>query len=403
MDKNRKIARNFDLMGANEFLAALRFFYPISIIYFAAVTGSYATAMGVFSIATIAMALLEVPTGVLSDKWGRRNLLIVGCIFETIAVLCYAIASTHFVLSGTYWLYLGGVFFGLSGSLFSGNNYALLYESAESLRQRHRLAHILGRNSSMEQLGLATASATAGLLLWWGVDMEVLFWLTLIPMSLTIVTALLTIEPPRHSLSESNPWGHMKDAFLLILRNKELRLLALCSSWKAGWGLASHSFLPKFIETVWPMWAVPFYRFGQNTIGFISYWIAGTVTKKFSPLKTLLGTSLISDVVSLLAFWISSLFSPFLLMLSQFNWAIGNTATETLQQQHFSKEQRSTMGSLISLCTSITNALAAITLGLIADHLGVRNALILVALIILPVAFFYLALYKNNKNAKNTL
>jgi len=39
-----KLARNFTLMGANEFLAALRLFYPISILYFSEITGSLTTA-----------------------------------------------------------------------------------------------------------------------------------------------------------------------------------------------------------------------------------------------------------------------------------------------------------------------------------------------------------------------
>lgn len=403
MDKKSyqsKLAKNLTLMGANELFAALRFFYPISILYFADVTGSFAVAMGVYSCATIVGALLEVPTGVLSDKWGRRNIFVLGCTIEWLAAFCYAMAATHFLMGGTAWLYIGAACFGISGSLFSGNNYALLYETAECLRQRHRLAHILGRNSSMEQLGLAGASAVAGILLWFGASFEMLFWLTLIPMSCALIAALMTTEPPRHSLSESHPWAHMKDAFHLIVQNKELRLLAICSAWKTGWGMSSHSFLPKFIETVWPVWAVPFYRLGQNIIGFFSYWFAGKVTDKFTPLKTLFGMSLISDGLSLIAFGIANLVSPFLLMLSQVNWAVGNTANDTLQQQHFSKEQRSTMGSLISLLSSLMNAIAAVILGLFTDHIGPQNTLLVIAVMMLPISFGYLSLYKTNKNAK---
>ncbi|MCB1559435.1 MAG: MFS transporter [Alphaproteobacteria bacterium] len=399
-DLNAKLAKNITLMGANEFFAALRFFYPISILYFAEVTGSFAVAMGIFACATIVGALLEVPTGVLSDKWGRRNIFVLGCVIEWLAAFCYAMAATHFLIGGTAWLYIGAACFGTSRSLFSGNNYALLYETAECLRQRHRLAHILGRNGSMEQLGLATASAVAGILLWFGGSFEMLFWLTLIPMSCALIAALMTTEPPRHSMSESHPWAHMKDAFHLIVQNRELRLLAICSAWKTGWGMSSHNFLPKFIETLWPVWAVPFYRLGQNIIGFFGYWFAGKVTDKLSPLKTLFCLSFISDGLSLIAFGISNLVSPFLLMLSQINWTVGNTANDTLQQQHFSKEQRSTMGSLISLLSSMTYAIAAVILGLFADHIGVQNTLLVIAVIMLPVTFGYLSLYKTNKNAK---
>ncbi|MDD3019361.1 MAG: MFS transporter [Alphaproteobacteria bacterium] len=392
-----KLARNFTLMGANEFLAALRLFYPISILYFSEITGSFTTSMGVFSVATITMAILEVPTGILSDKWGRRNLLIMGCLLEFLATLAYALGGTSFLFNGTIWLYIGGILFGMAGSLFSGNNYALLYETAQSLRQRHRLSHILGRNASMEQLGLALASAAGGGLLWFGTGFDTLVWLTLIPMGLAIVTAIMVMEPPRHSISESNAWNHMKEALHLLITNKQLRLLTLCSGWKTGWGLASHSLMPKFIEMVWPLWAVPFYRFGQNLVGFVSYWLAGKVTDKLTPLKTLVGASFLSDVISVISVSLANLFSPFLLFITQFNWAVGNTANDTLQQHQFSAEQRSTMGSLISLTISIINALAALALGLIADTFGVTTALICTAIITMPVALGYFKLYQTDK------
>ena len=48
--------------------------YPMSIlavVWFYQVTGSYTTAAMMFAIQTISQALLEIPTGVLSDKYSR--------------------------------------------------------------------------------------------------------------------------------------------------------------------------------------------------------------------------------------------------------------------------------------------------------------------------------------------
>lgn len=400
MDKKyeiRKLARNYNLMGLNELFGALRLFYPISILYFTEITGSFAAGMGVFSFATLSMALLEIPTGILSDKWGRRHLLILGCLFEFLAVASYAFAASPFLVSGTIWLYTGGFFFGLAGALFSGNNYALLYETAQNLKQNNKLPHILGRNSSMEQFGLAISGVLAGLLLWLGIDFHTLVLLSLIPMGLNIGVAVLTTEPPKHYMTEDNAWQHMKYATRLLIGNKELRLLALCSSWKTGLGMSTHLFMPKFIETVWPLWAVPFYRTGQNLVGALSFWFAGKVTDRFGQIKALMSSSLLSEGLSVISYVFSNAFSPFLLFITQSTWAIGNTADNALQQKHFSSAQRSTMGSLISFMGSIFNAIMAVSLGFIADMIGGRYALILIAIAGAPVIIGYYFLYRNDK------
>ena len=65
---------------ARHNILALKFFsfidalYPMSIlavVWFYQVTGSYTTAAMMFAIQTISQALLEIPTGVLSDKYSR--------------------------------------------------------------------------------------------------------------------------------------------------------------------------------------------------------------------------------------------------------------------------------------------------------------------------------------------
>src|SRR6187549_747740 len=106
-----------------NFLVDFRFFTPVAILYFAQVTGSFASGMMVFSVIMLSAALWEVPTGVLSDRVGRKRTVILGAIASTAAVVFYAIGGSFAALA------VGAVLEGLSRALFSGNNDALLYDT----------------------------------------------------------------------------------------------------------------------------------------------------------------------------------------------------------------------------------------------------------------------------------
>ena len=58
-----------------NFFLDYKLYAPISIIYFTSITHSFALGMSIFSIEMVSSALLEIPTGVISDRIGRKKLL----------------------------------------------------------------------------------------------------------------------------------------------------------------------------------------------------------------------------------------------------------------------------------------------------------------------------------------
>src|SRR6476659_1834315 len=61
--------RNIRILYIHNFLVDFRILDAFRPIYFAQITGSYTLAMAVFSVAWITSSLVDIPTGVLSDKW----------------------------------------------------------------------------------------------------------------------------------------------------------------------------------------------------------------------------------------------------------------------------------------------------------------------------------------------
>ena len=118
------IQKNIRLFKIDAFLGG---FWPLStlaIIYFQQITQSYALAMLVWSISNLTQTFGEIPTGIYSDKIGRRKTLILASASILICFLLWALAGQF---QQSLFLFIGAVFWGLSDSFLSGTNEALMY------------------------------------------------------------------------------------------------------------------------------------------------------------------------------------------------------------------------------------------------------------------------------------
>lgn len=350
--------------------------------------------MSVFAVMGVAQAVFEIPTGVLADKIGRRRILIVGSMAEFIGVLCYFLSFSPSY--GLTLLYAGAISFGFSNAMFSGNNDAMLYETLSFYKRPHEVSRLIGRVSSMGQMALAASGVLATICLWAGLTYRDLMMLSLISVGISVCLSLFTIEPPRHQREESHTGQHLLQAFHLILKHPHLRWLALASAIRTGLSQPAQSFMPAFVETVWPLWLTPLYRTAQNGIGSLGFWFSGRITKRIGTLKALFIGTAVSSSLSLIAYVFASVFSPLLLIITQLSYAVTRTADGALQQATFSNAQRATMGSLISFAGAIVGGLSSLLIGFLADSMGASSSLIILLLCSMPVSVIYFILYRRD-------
>ena len=115
--------KNVLLLSLIQFFNQINFYSVIIILYFTDITGSYMLGMSIFSITTISTAILEIPTGILSDKIGRKKTIVIGSI-------CSIVSNTILLLAKNYnLLIIYALFSGLEKALFSGNNDAYVYDN----------------------------------------------------------------------------------------------------------------------------------------------------------------------------------------------------------------------------------------------------------------------------------
>lgn len=381
--------KNIWLITFFNFFLEFRLFAPVAVMYFQHVTGSFTLGMSVFSLVFVSSAFFEIPTGIFSDKVGRKKTIVFGTLATISALVFYAVGIS------TIFLYIGAIFDGLGRSLYSGNNQALLHATLKESGQEEEYHTFFGKTNSVFQIASAVASIAGGVLAYW--SFSLVMWVSVIPAVICFLLAIQMVEPKVVLKETGNIYVHLSLALKRFRENKKLRLLSIASMIDFGVGDAGFEFQAALYAMVWPTWALGIARTIANVCAAVSFYISGKVISKYSAIKMLLAESIVGPVVKIIAVVIITPISPALVASMSFFYGFGNVARESLQQKEFTDEQRATMSSLVSLGGSVILAFSSILLGAIADKWGVVTAIIFAQLVLLSTNFFYAKVYQLSK------
>lgn len=384
-----QLKRNVRLLGLFNLCVDFRIYAPIAVVYFAHVTGSYALAVLIFSMAKIASTVFEVPTGVFSDFAGRKVTIIVGQVAGIVSISAYALAGDFAILA------IGAVFEGLAFSCFSGNNEAFLFDTLKEEGAEAHYAEYQGRASSMFQIALALSALVAAIVLGWS-GMRMLFALSLVPQFVGLIVASLFHEPAQHDRRfEANVFSHISEALAGFVRDVRLRDLSIASILGFAIGEAKHMFYPAFFALLWPAWALGVAGMLVHAFAAVGFRAAGRLIRRFREFPVLLWSNIASIVFGVGAVAIPTLASPVISSFASFPFGPSVVSQGSLMQKAFTDAQRATMGSLIALGGNLLFALAVYAIGALADKVGPRYALLTAEILSISVSLLYWRLYRS--------
>lgn len=381
--------KNVRLLKIFNFLIGFSLFAPLAIIYFSQVSGSYTLGASIFGITMLASAVFEVPTGVWSDRVGRRGTIILGSWARLIAFILYAIGLSY------WWLVAGAILEGLSRSFYSGNNDAFLHDTLADDGVDGDYDDHLGKSKASEHLGIAISAVIGGFVA--SYSYTSLMWLSVIPQLLLVMASYYFVASKTHRQSESNIYSHLKEAIKLFIHNKKLRALSIADAVSFSTGEVSYQFRATFFASIWPVWAIGALNTTLQLGATLSYYFSSRLLKWFGHEKFLLIRSIIGKVSGLIAFGIPSILSPLITILPSFVYGAGQVAKNTLMQREFTDYQRATMSSLSSLLSSLSYALMSVLVGFYADQTTPQTALFVLTVIAIPVVGIYWNIF--NKKA----
>jgi len=232
------------------------------------------------AIFTGAMALFEIPTGVLADTRGRRYSFLLSIGILLVGTLGYVGAS--FVDDNFWWFALSSVILGLGYTFYSGAMEAWLVDALNATGFTGELDDVFARGSMMSAIAMLAGSIAGGLL--GTLDLSVPFMVRSLLLVLVFIVAAMTMHDigftPRPVTLSQLP-GEMKtvaqDSVAYGWRNPSIRLLIVAS----------------FIQSIFMAWG--FYAWQPyflELLGVNAPWIAGVIAALVA-LATMGGNSVV--------------------------------------------------------------------------------------------------------------
>ncbi len=169
----------------------------------------------------ILAVILQIPTGVLADKWGRVKTIRVGCLILTMELVCFTLSREHILL------WIGNALWAIGYSLISNADTALLYDSLKEKSKSEieldtKYRNIEGKSSGFPLL------LSAGLCLLSGYVSEINIRIPLIIDTVLIFSAFIATfwfvetESVSSEGKKSNLFDHICEKIVIVFQLKHV-------------------------------------------------------------------------------------------------------------------------------------------------------------------------------------
>lgn len=335
--------------------------------------------------------ILEVPTGAIADKIGRKHSIALGSLIVALAVLLYG-SIPHFGI-----FLLSEFLFAVGFALTSGADQALLYDTLKEQRQESQSKSILGKAESFHLLGIMVAAPIGSLIAGrFGLNAPMLA--SAIPFFLAAIIGWSIPEPKIHSGESAAPQylTIIKRGLMALRSNPSLKVLAIDSVLVA----ASAYFVIWFYQPLLTKIGIPVIYFGFIHAIFVGSQVL--ISANFKVVEKIIGQGkqylTISALLTTLSFIGAALYphliSIFLLILLAGGLGLTrSTYIAALANRYIKSEERATVLSSVSMLRRFSLIILNPLVGFTADR-SLPLALFLIGL--LPLGTFLLSPKKFN-------
>jgi MFS family permease len=140
------------------------------------------------SVYSLTLMTLEIPTGYFADRAGRRSSILIGAILGFAGYLAYSFSF------GFWQFVVAEVILGVSQSLVSGADSAILYDTLAAGKQNDKYTQLEGRVTSIGNFGEAFAGIIGGLLA--VSSLRTPFYVQACVALIAVPAAIMLVEPP---------------------------------------------------------------------------------------------------------------------------------------------------------------------------------------------------------------
>ena len=160
---------------------------PIIVLFFQEHGLSLSEVMILQAIYSIAVALFEIPSGYIADVFGRKKTIILSTIFCFVGYLIFSSYSNFYLFA------IAEIFVGIGGSLMSGADSALIYDTLLESKREESYTKIEGKNYAIGNFSESIAGVFGGFLAVSSIYMPV--YVQTIVLFFSIPIAFSLVEP----------------------------------------------------------------------------------------------------------------------------------------------------------------------------------------------------------------
>ncbi|MDA3778789.1 MAG: MFS transporter [Bacteroidales bacterium] len=163
------------------FLKNLRFFEPFLILFFLEKGINFFHIGILYSIREIGRNILELPSGIIADAFGRKKAMIFA--FST-----YLLSFVIFTLTSKFFFFaIAMIFYSMGDAFRTGTHKAMIFEYLKIKGWKNQKVHYYGRTRSASQIGSAVSSLLAALLILYTGKYSLVFIFSTIPYILDLI------------------------------------------------------------------------------------------------------------------------------------------------------------------------------------------------------------------------
>ena len=312
--------------------------------------------------------VLQVPSGVLADRWSRRHIL-------AWAQLVRGVGFALWLIWPHFWGFLAGLLlWGAKTAFTSGTYEALLYDELRARGRAQDYTRIFGRTRAVQSGGVLLAALGAAVVAQFGYPSMLVA--SLIAVALAVAAAVsLPAAAPAASARERDYLTHLRLGLAASFREPAVLSILAFSAIVLALGAALEEFWPIFgvkVGLTRPVIAV--FVGGQNAVealvSLIAYRLWGLPTRGFYALFAIGGLVLLAA-----AGWFTP---PAMLLLAVYSGLMKLVAVvfEGRLQHAIASDRRATIGSVKGFLAQIGMIALYLGFGPVAEASSYRSAFI---------------------------
>ncbi len=210
---------------AHKFFKDFLLIYPVYLLLFESKGLSVVDISLLLVIWSISLIVLEIPSGILADRWSRKSMIIIGTSLKVVALLLWLLAEGFALFAASF------VFWGVQEAFCSGSTEALLFDVLKHHSLDHDYEKYAGRGAFYTGIAVTLSMLCGGFVA--SIGFPVALWASVVSVTLSVFAAVLFAEPKK-THSEANTWKHLRQTLVQGLNqcknNRSIRILLLFSS-----------------------------------------------------------------------------------------------------------------------------------------------------------------------------